>query len=94
MIAVTGFIDAESVSTADEGETDSYLALRQMRAMVAQDLLACGEVPPTLIQITRQVRIPPLVLGYELYGDPAQNDDLIFPPIPSRRSLCRPASRR
>jgi prophage DNA circulation protein len=77
MIAVTGFIDTESISAADAGDTDSYLALRQMRAMVAQDLLTRGAVLPTLLQITRQVPIPSLVLAYELYGDATRSDDLI-----------------
>ncbi len=74
---VTALLDAESISAADAGDTDSYLALRALRAAVSDDLLTRGAQLPTLMTVTTPVPMPSLTLAYELYGDATRSDDLI-----------------
>jgi prophage DNA circulation protein len=82
---VTSIMDAEIVSAADLGDNASYLALRALRAAVAQDLITRGTQLPQLITVTRGTALPSLVLAYQLYADATRSDDLIAranPPAP------------
>lgn len=82
---VASIMDAEIVSAADLGDNASYLALRALKAAVAQDLVSRGTQLPQLTTVTRGVALPSLVLAYQLYADATRSDDLIArvnPPAP------------
>lgn len=82
---VTSIMDAEIVSAADAGDDTSYLALRVLRAAVADDLITRGADLPRLITVRRGRALPSLTLAYQLYGDATRSDDLIArvnPPAP------------
>ncbi|MDE2342914.1 MAG: DNA circularization N-terminal domain-containing protein [Betaproteobacteria bacterium] len=75
--AITTLMDAEILSAADLGDTESYLAFRALRAAVCQDLIARGGNLPHLITVQRGAALPSLVLAYQLYQDATRSDDLI-----------------
>jgi prophage DNA circulation protein len=82
---VTSIMDAEIVSAADLGDNASYLALRALKAAVAQDLISRGANLPQLVTVTRGRPLPSLALAYQLYADATRSDDLIArvnPPAP------------
>ncbi len=82
---ITAVMDAEIVVAADLGDDASYLALRALRAAVADDLITRGADLPRVVTVTRGRSLPSLVLAYQLYGDATRSDDLIArvdPPAP------------
>jgi prophage DNA circulation protein len=83
---VAGLLDTEITYAADTGDTQSYLALRDLRTNIVQDLTTRGAQLPRLMTVTRNRPLPALVLAYELYADATRTDELISrvnPPHPA-----------
>ncbi len=74
--AVTTLFDAEILIAADNGDSQSYLALRNLRTAVVNDLTARGAQLPRLITIETAAPMPSLALAYKLYGDATRADEL------------------
>jgi len=83
---VCGLIDLEITAAGDAGDDDSYTALRQLRADVAQDLATRGAGLPEIVEVDSPAPGPSLVLAQRLYRDPARADQLVVfgnPPHPA-----------
>jgi prophage DNA circulation protein len=74
---VTGLLDTEIIAAADAGATASYLALRKLRAAIANDLLSRAATLPRLQTIKNRAPLPSLALAYSLYADATRSDELI-----------------
>src|SRR5581483_7122054 len=74
---VCGLIDLEITTAGDAGDDDSYAALRQLRADVAQDLASRGAGLPDIVEVDSPAPVPSLVLAQRLYRDPARADQLV-----------------
>ncbi len=75
--AVARLLDTEATTAGDQGEDDSYLALRALRAAVIQDLNTRGAVLPQVIWIRSSVSLPALALAQRLYRDSTRADELV-----------------
>jgi prophage DNA circulation protein len=74
---VCAAIDAEATLAADDGDDTTYLALRDLRAAVALDLLVRGASLPSLIEVTTFVSMPSLAEAWALYGDTSREPALV-----------------
>lgn len=74
---VCGLIDAEALIAADQGEDQSFAALKALKAAVAQDLTARGASLPPVVTITVGTPLPAPVLANRLYQDSTRADELI-----------------
>jgi prophage DNA circulation protein len=75
--AVATLLDTEATTAGDQGEDDSYLALRALRAAVVQDLNARGAVLPQVVWIRSASPLPALALAQRLYRDATRADELV-----------------
>jgi prophage DNA circulation protein len=72
-----GLLDTEILSAADENETASYAALRDLRAAVIADLRARSATLPELITISVPGNLPSLALAYRLYQDATREPGMV-----------------
>jgi prophage DNA circulation protein len=75
--AVCTLIDQEILNAGDEGQDETFLALKALRAAVTQDLTARGATLAPLITLRFGAPLPALTLAYRLYGDISRADQLI-----------------
>ncbi len=75
--SVATLLDAEATTAGDQGEDDSYLALRALRAAVVQDLNSRGAMLPQVVSIRTASPLPALALAQRLYRDPTRADELV-----------------
>lgn len=76
-LLVTEAIDGEILVAGDEGDDQTYMALRNLRASIAADLTARG-ANLAKVQTFRIGRpLPALVVAYALYGDATRTDELV-----------------
>lgn len=73
---VCGLLDAEIAKAGDQGEDDSYNALRALRVAVVQDLTARGATLAPIQTFTMHASLPSLALAQRLYRDPSRSDEL------------------
>jgi prophage DNA circulation protein len=69
--------DAEIISAADMGDTNSYIQLRNVRSAVVADLQTRGAALPELLTVTVPGILPSLVLAWQLYADATREPDLL-----------------
>jgi len=74
---VTGLFDDEILVAADNGDTQTYGSLRDLRAAVVQDLLSRGAQLSAQVLIQTNAPQPSLQIAYRLYRDASRSDDLI-----------------
>ncbi len=69
--------DAEIEIAGDAGDLQSYLALRDLRTGVVQDMTVRGSSLAQVVTISRPRSMPALALAYQLYGDTSRYDELV-----------------
>ncbi len=82
---VTGFIDAELDVAGDQGDDETYSALRALRQAVAADLTSRGADLAPIKTFRIAETAPALVLAQRFYADPGRADELVThadPPNP------------
>lgn len=75
-MAVANVIDSEITIAGDQGEDDTFLALKQLRAAVVQDLTVRGAALAPLTTFTFGENLPALALAYQIYQDITRTDQL------------------
>ncbi|MCP1242911.1 hypothetical protein GOB86_09405 [Acetobacter lambici] len=70
-------MDAAATKAADEGYTDVWRALRDLRSCLTTFLAQQASQLPDQITVTRNGPVPALVLAQQLYADGSRSDDLI-----------------
>lgn len=83
---VVDAIDNEITVAGDEGNDDTFLALKQLRAAVVQDLTSRGAALAPLVTYNLGANMPALALAYRFYQDIVRTDQLIAfadPPHPA-----------
>ncbi|MDA8092353.1 MAG: DNA circularization N-terminal domain-containing protein [Betaproteobacteria bacterium] len=75
--SVTQLLDDEITTGGDEGDDDTYLALRALRAAVVQDLNTRGALMPSVVWVRTAASMPALALAQRLYRDPSRADELV-----------------
>jgi prophage DNA circulation protein len=74
---ICGIIDNEIQIAGDQGEDDTFLALKQLRSAVVQDLTSRGASLAPLVQIALGESLPALAISYRLYQDIKRTDQVI-----------------
>ena len=74
---VTGYIDAEILIAGDNGDDNSYGALRALRQCVVQTLTTNGANLAPLQQFTFKANMPALALAMRIYQDASRSDQLV-----------------
>jgi prophage DNA circulation protein len=73
---VAAALDIEISAAGDAGNDATYLALRQLRAAVIQDLTARGAALPLVKTVTLPSVLPSLVVAQLLYRDASRSDQV------------------
>jgi prophage DNA circulation protein len=76
-IQVTGRLDAEIAIAGDQGQDETYNALRDLRTAVVQDLTARGTSLAALVVVSTPLSLPAPVLAQRLYRDAGRADELV-----------------
>jgi prophage DNA circulation protein len=79
---VCSLLDNEITLAADEGDSGSYLALRDVRVAVVNDLDQRSAGLPTLMMVKTALPLPALVLAKRLYRDAVRADELVMRAAP------------
>lgn len=74
---VTAVIDDEITIAGDEGDDDTFLTLKQLRAAVVQDLTSRGAALAPLVTFKQGQNMPALALAYKFYQNTVRADQLI-----------------
>jgi prophage DNA circulation protein len=74
---VSDALEAEATRSADAGRTDSFQALRDLRAAVALDLALRGADLAFLIEIEERASMPSLTEAWRLYQDTTREPELV-----------------
>ena len=75
--AVTDLIDAELAIAGDQGEDETYQAMRTLRAAVVADLNARGAGLSSIKTFVFPASMPALTLANRIYRDASRADDLV-----------------
>jgi prophage DNA circulation protein len=75
--SVIELLDAEILIAGNQGEDDTFNALRALRAAVVKDLQTRAAGLPGLITVSTSGPVPAPVLALRLYGDPTRADELV-----------------
>jgi prophage DNA circulation protein len=75
--AVTSLIDSEIEVAGNQGEDDTYGALRSLRAAVVQDLNKRGAGLASIKTFNMKASLPALVLAHRIYRDASRADELV-----------------
>jgi prophage DNA circulation protein len=84
--SVCALFDAEIEIAGDQGQDETYLALKALRAAVVADLTARGANLAPIVDYKFKASMPALALAYQLYQDTSRTDQLIAfanPPHPA-----------
>jgi prophage DNA circulation protein len=74
---VTQLLDAEILIAGNQGEDNTFTALRSLRAAVVQDLQERAAGLPGTITVTIPSSLPAPVLALRLYQDPTRAAELV-----------------
>lgn len=74
---VTQLLDAEILIAGNQGEDNTFAALRALRAAVVQDLQARAAGLPGTMIVNIPAALPAPVLAQRLYQDPTRADQLV-----------------
>lgn len=74
---VTALIDAEIVIAGDQGEDETYSAMKSLRAAVVADLNARGGALAAIKTFQFPASLPALTLANRIYRDAARADELV-----------------
>lgn len=74
---VTALLDAEILISGNQGEDNTFTALRALRAAVVQDLQARALGLPGTMVVNIPAALPAPVLAQRLYQDPTRADQLV-----------------
>jgi prophage DNA circulation protein len=74
---VCAILDNEIAIAGDQGQDQTFIALKQLRAAVVQDLTARGATLAPLVTIITNSPMPSLALANRLYRDIRRNDQLV-----------------
>jgi len=74
---VCDLLDSEIAIAGNQGEDETFNALRELRAAVSQDLTTRGAGLATIVTVTSIQPVPAPVLAQRLYRDPARADELV-----------------
>lgn len=74
---VTRLLDAEILVAGNQGEDDTFNALRALRAAVVQDLQTRAAGLPGTMTVNFPTSMPAAVMAQRLYGDPTRADELV-----------------
>lgn len=74
---VCAIIDNEINLAGDQGQDQTFIALKQLRAAVVKDLSARGATLAPLVTVATNASMPSLALSYRLYRDIRRNDQLV-----------------
>lgn len=74
---VCAIIDTEIEIAGDQGEDDTYLALKQVRQAVVQDLTARGATLAPLVELAFGQSLPALAVAYRQYQDITRTDQVV-----------------
>jgi prophage DNA circulation protein len=85
---VSALLDAEIDIAGDQGEDDTYEALRTLRAAVVADLNKRGAALSTIRTFSFAGSMPVLVLANRIYRDPTRADDLTTQIDPIHPAFC------
>ena len=75
---VTSALDAEALLAADQGNDNTFLSLRALRAAVAVDLQTRGASLAHMTTFTVGQPLPSLVLAQRFYQDSSRADELVM----------------
>jgi prophage DNA circulation protein len=85
---VSALLDAEIDVAGDQGEDDTYEALRTLRAAVVADLNKRGAALSSIQTFVFAGSMPVLVLATRIYRDPTRADDLTTQIDPIHPAFC------
>jgi prophage DNA circulation protein len=74
---VTTLLDAEILVAGNQGEDNTFTALRALRAAVVQDLQTRAAGVPGTIVVSVPAALPAPALAQRLYRDPTRADELV-----------------
>ncbi|HDR9510661.1 TPA: hypothetical protein QDC03_005836 [Burkholderia cepacia] len=74
---MTALIDSEIEVAGNQGEDQTYEALRSLRAAIIQDLNKRGAGLSSIKTFDMKGGLPSLVLGQRLYRDAGRADELV-----------------
>jgi prophage DNA circulation protein len=77
MLQVVGALDTEIDIAGDQGEDDTFNALRAVSAAVVTDLTARGGSLPSIRLYTAAASQPAAVIAQRLYRDPSRANELV-----------------
>ncbi len=75
---ICALFDAEITMAADNGDSQSYAALRTLRTAVARDLSTRGSNLPALTTFTYQAPMPALVVAHDIYRDASRAREVVI----------------
>ncbi len=73
---IAAALDVEITAAGDAGDDQSYIALKNVRAAVIQDLTTRAAALPLVMTITLPSNMPSLVVAYRLYRDASRSDEI------------------
>jgi prophage DNA circulation protein len=74
---LTALLDAEILLAADDGDNNTFLALKAVRSAIVLDLVTRGSKLPSLVTVYEKTSLPSLAVAWQLYGDASRSDELI-----------------
>lgn len=74
---VVALLDAEITVAGDQGEDNTFTALRALRVAVVEDLTSRGASLAPIITFTNAAPLPAPVLATKFYRDPSRADQLV-----------------
>lgn len=74
---VTRQLDAEILIAADQGQDDTYIALRDVRTAIVNDLTTRATSLASLVVVKTPLSVPAPVLSQRLYRDSTRADELV-----------------
>jgi prophage DNA circulation protein len=75
---VCAVLDAEITIAGDDGQDDTFNALRAMRSAVVKDMSTRGAALASITTISVTRSLPASVLAQRLYRDPSRADELVI----------------
>jgi prophage DNA circulation protein len=73
---IAAALDVEITAAGDAGDDNSYIALKNVRAAVIQDLTARAAALPLVITLTLPSNLSALVVAYRVYRDASRADQV------------------
>lgn len=74
---ICAIIDSEILIAGDQGQDQTYLALKSLRALVVQDLTSRGASLARIVTVDVKASLPALAVAYRLYQDIGRTDQVV-----------------